>query len=443
MTLALAPRASVLAALGVVAAALSAAAQQRPAPRDTLQLGAMQDAAVRNDPRGRQVELLARQSSLRLQSLGAERLPALTVDAQGQYQSDVVSLPFALPNGASPPLPPHDTYDAHLEARERIFDPTLGARRGLERARLAESQAQVRASLFTLRASVNDAYFAVLSLRDRRAEVDAGITDLEAQLQVARDRVRLGTALPSEAAMLEAEVLRRRQSAAALAAERDAALVVLADLTGRPVTDAGALAHPDLAARVANARARLGELKARPEYERFARSRDVIEEQKASAAARDLPRVSAFGRAGYGRPGLDPLGRTFDAYWLAGVRLEWTPWSWGTERRDRDVLSLQEQVVATDEAAFTATIRRGVAQNLASIDRLERALGEDDAIIALREQVLRETRIRFGEGVITSAELVDRETDLLLARIARATHRTGLGRARADFLTSIGLEVTP
>ena len=40
------------------------------------------------------------------------------------------------------PTPPHDTYDAHVKARQRIFDPTLGGRRGVERAQLAESEAR-------------------------------------------------------------------------------------------------------------------------------------------------------------------------------------------------------------------------------------------------------------------------------------------------------------
>lgn len=444
MTMDISPRAFpriVLAAAILLARPSSALAQQTPAPRDTLRLGALQDAAVRADPRGRQVDLLAAQSALRLRSLEAQRLPTLGVNAQGQYQSTVVSIPFALPNDVRPASPPNDSYDAHIDARERIYDPTLGVRRGLERAQLAESQAHVRASLYTLRENVNEAYFNALLFQHQRAEVEAGITELEAQLRVAQDRVRLGSALPSEAAMLEAEVRRRRQSAGEMAENRDVALVVLGDLTGRAITSADALALPDLADAVASVRARSSELRARPEYEQFARSRDVLEQQRVSAAVQDRPRVSAFGRAGYGRPGLNPLASDFNPYWLAGIQVDWSPWNWGTTRRDRDVLSLQEEIVAGNEAAFTASIRRGVARDLATMDRLERALGEDESIIALRAQVLGETRFRFTEGMITSAEFVDRETDLLLARLARAAHRTELAQARARFLTTLGLEV--
>lgn len=407
----------------------------------TLRLDSLQDAALRRDPRAVQESLLGAQSALRQRSLDAERLPAIGVNAQGQYQSTVLALPFSLPGGATPPSPPQDSYDAHLMARERIYDPTLGARRLLESATLAESRAHVRASLFTLRASVNDAWFSALLAEDQRKVVETGITDLAAQLDVARRRVRAGSALPSEAAMLESELLRRRQSAAELAANRDAALEVLGELTGREITSADTLATADVAQQVTSARAALDALRARPEYERFARSRELLRVREETAEAQGRPRVSAFGRAGYGRPGLNPFARDFNSYWLAGVQLEWSPWSWGTTGRDREVLALQEKIVSSDEAAFTESLRRGVARDLAAIDRLGPAIAEDDTIIALREQVLRETRFRFAEGVVTSAELVDRETDLLSARLALASHRTELAQARARFLTTLGLPV--
>jgi len=432
-------------AIGVAALTLAtygdARAQRSVPPRDTLSLGALQAAAVEHDPRSRQLDLLASQSSLREKSLDAERLPVLGLMAQGQYQSDVPQIPLAFPGGMAPPLPPHDSYDAHLEAREPLYDPSRGARRGVERATLAESQARVRTALYQLRQEVSDAYFTALILHAQRSELETALADLVARLRQARDRVREGSALPSEEATIEAELLRTRQSLAELDANRGAALEVLGDLTGRTIAESDSLAMPDLADEVKRARDSLHALRARPEYEQFARTRDLLERQESSAAAQNQPRVSAFARAGYGRPALNPLGTEFDEYWLAGVRVEWSPWNWGSTRRAQEELALQRQIVATEERAFTERIRRGVASDLAAVDRLEKTLAADDTIIALRERVLNETRIRFGEGVVTSAEYVDRETDALDARLARATHRVELERARARFLTLTGVEV--
>jgi len=427
------------AAFSVVAPILALHAQQPAA--DTLRLGALTTSALSRDPRGRELELLSAQSKLRQKSLDAESKPTLSVESMAQYQSDVARIPITLPGGVSPPTPPHDTYDARLAAQQRLYDPALAPRRAVEDAQLAESQARLRVSLFGLRQNVNDAFFASLRAQEQIAELQTTITDLEAQAGVAETRVREGAALPSEELALRAELLRRRQTVAEFAATRRASLQVLADFTGQSLDSVSVLGAPDLSGEVARARATLSDVRARAEYEQFARSRDLLQRQEQARSAQDKPRVSAFGRVGYGQPGLNPLNDRFDAYWLAGVQLQWSPWNWGTTSRDREVLALQRQIVSAEEQNFTDNLRRGVAQDLASIDRLAAAFAADDAIVALRERIAAETRVRFAEGVVTSAEYVDRETDVLSARVSRATHRVELAQARVRFLTTLGIEV--
>ncbi|MEP6990634.1 MAG: TolC family protein [bacterium] len=430
-----------IARLAVVLLIPFATALAQAARPDTVRLGDLQASAVQHDPRGRELELLAAQSRLRQQNLDAERRPTLAVESQAQYQSDVARIPIVLPGGVSPPVPPHDTYDAHVAAQQTLYDPGLGARRAVEDAQLAESQSRLRAALFGLRQNVSDAYFAALRAQSQLAELATGITDLEAQLHVAEARVREGSALPSEALALRAEILRRKQSVGELAASRRASLDVLADLTGRALDTLSAVGMPELATEVVRARTNLASLRTRPEYVQFARVRDVLQRQEDARGAQDKPRLSAFGRTGYGRPGLNPLSSNFDGYWLAGVQLQWTPWSWGTTGRDREVLALQRQIVAADEQQFTESLRRGVTLDAATIDRLAGIVSSDDEIVALRERIAEETRVRFGEGVVTSAEYVDKQTDVLSARISRALHRVELAQARAHFLTTLGIEV--
>jgi len=121
---------------------------------------------VLRDPRGRELELLSAQSKLRQKSLDAESRPTLTVESMAQYLSDVPRLPFSLPGGVSLNLP-HDVYDAHVAAQQRLYDPALAPRRAVEDAQLAESQARLRVSLFGLRQNVNDAFFASLRAQEQ------------------------------------------------------------------------------------------------------------------------------------------------------------------------------------------------------------------------------------------------------------------------------------
>src|SRR5665213_1262417 len=176
---------------------LAGAQNAAPLP-DTLHLGDLQARAVKLDPRARQLEILAAQSSLRESDIDATRLPIVGANAQGQYQSQVVALPLKLPNGISLPEPPHDAYDAYVTAQQPIYDPSVSAKRGVERALLAASEAGVRASLVALRQNVNDAYFGALMNQMQAADQAAAIADIQAHRRVALERVQQGAALPSE-----------------------------------------------------------------------------------------------------------------------------------------------------------------------------------------------------------------------------------------------------
>jgi outer membrane protein TolC len=179
----------------------------------------------------------------------------------------------------------------------------------------------------------------------------------------------------------------------------------------------------------------------RPEPERFERMRDVLARQADVAGAETKPRVSAFVRGGVGRPGLNMLSTRAESYWLGGVQVQWNPLDWGRSTRERQVLALERDAVSADAAAFRDALRRQTESDVAALDRLERVLASDDEIVALREQIAREATSRFRESTITAAEYVDRQTDLLTARITRGLHRVELAQARANYLTTLGLQV--
>jgi len=121
--------------------------------------------------------------------------------------------------------------------------------------------------------------------------------------------------------------------------------------------------------------------------------------------------------------------------------VQWTPIRWGVPAREREALSLQQQAVQADEDAFARLLRRTVQQDLATLDQLDEAAPLDDRIVALRESIERETSARLAERVVTAAEYVDKQTDVLEARLLRATRRVERAQAQARFLTVLGLEV--
>ena len=404
-------------------------------------LDALQQAAIDTDPRSRQLQLFMQQADLRLRNISAQRLPTVAVDGQAQYQSDVAHLATSLPGVSALFLPPKDTFDAGIRLDQRLFDTTIGAQRALERAQLAENQARVGTTLFGLRQQVNDAFFAAAALQARAGALAATIEDLNARLREANARVQEGTVLGADAAAIEATLLQRQQDADDLQASRRAALDRLATLTGQPMTDTDTLVLPDVAAAVAQARRSQATLRARPEYEQFARTRDRLVRQQELTAAQERPRLSTYGRVGYGKPGLNFAQAEFESYAFAGLRLQWNAWTWGSGSREREALAVQQQIVAADEAAFARGLTTAIEGDETAIDRLQRALAIDERIVMLREQVDRATQVRLQEGVLTAADYLDRNAELLQARYARAGHEVELAQASAHLLTTLGLEV--
>jgi len=427
------------AALGGVAHASSA--QPATAAGEPLQLAALQREARDADARAREIALVASQADLRVRNIDVERLPAVSALGQSQYQSDVPTAPFTLPNGQPAFAPPHFTYDGSLRVDQRLFDPTIDPRRALVRADAAESQARIRTSLFALRQEVNEAFFTSALLQEQLGALAASIDDLEARLRETAARVREGAALAGEAAAVEASLLRSRQQADELRATRAAALARLSRLTGRSIGPEAATSLPDLAAEVAEARSALDAQRARPEYEQFDRARDRATRQQDVAAASERPQLSAFGRVGYGRPGLNFINDRAETYALGGLQLQWKAWTWGASARERDALSIQREIVTAEESAFTSGLRRAIENDLASIDRLRGALASDDRILELRDAIDRAARARLREGATTASDYLDRRTEWLTAQFDRARHRVELAQAQAHLLTTLGLEV--
>ncbi|HKK08039.1 MAG TPA: TolC family protein, partial [Gemmatimonadota bacterium] len=310
------------------------------------------------------------------------------------------------------------------------------------RARLAESQASVRTELYRTRQDVDGVFFRALLLQQRIGEVDRLVADLGRRLEEVRSRARNGAALPGDTAAMQAEILQAGQKRDELSADRRASIAVLARLTGRDVGPDDVLALPDLAAPVREVRTRGRPPRRRPEFDLLARERDVLAAREHVAGSERLPKLVAFGTAGYGKPGLDLLGDAFDTYWRAGIRFEWAPWHWGTVSREREALDLRRRIVATEEEALSRRLDRAVQEPLETIGRLRTALGSDRRILELRSQIERQAAHQLEEQVITPARYIDVRDDLYDARDAWQTHRVQLAEAHARYLTTLGLEPT-
>lgn len=442
------PIAALLAALAALAGL--GAPPPASAQETGLTLGRAQELAVATDARYVQGALNDSAAALRVDRLGSGYLPRLTIRGEAGVQSDVTQ--FA-PTGETPPgltfpEPPKRRFEVALRADQSIYDAgEIAGSRDVERARLAERQARLAASLYDLRSEVATAFFAVLTLDARLDEQDALIADLDARLSEARARVAEGAALPGDAALIEAERLRAGQRREELASSRRAALEVLGRLTAGRIVDSADLVVPELDAPFDSVRAALasglpGVAAGHPRVQAL-RSAGVRAGEEADLAGRgSYPRLAAFGEVGAGDPGLNLVNEDgWDAFWRAGLRFEWTPWDWGAVDQARQLFALERRTLSSEADAVEDLLERAAVRDIEDVARLDAAIRTDARIIELREQVERQARRQYEEGVLPAAHYVDRRTDLHVARVALRLHRLQRVEAEARVLTILGIDL--
>jgi outer membrane protein TolC len=409
--------------------------------QDTLRVDRLQEAALQSDPRAGQRKLLRQATDLRLAVIASDRLPRLEFNGQATHQSDVTRPTFNVPNIAVPDFP-KDRWQTTLDLEQRLYDGgDVARRRALEEARHAESEAALDVSLYQLRSEVNSAFFSAFLLDKRAQEYEALVTDLDARLAAVRARVEAGTALSRDAAEIEAERVRAGLQRDEARASRRASLAILADLVGHPIDTTVVLALPTaepesvLPADLDTVAA----IRRRPEFGQLLKSRARLSQEIAYTSVENRPRVVAFGQAGVGLPGLDGFRTSSDAFWQAGVKVVWRPWTWRSAGRTAAAYRLEQDVVATEEQALGRSLARAVATALEDIGRLKAALADDERIVALRTEVERQARAQYDEGAITTPDYVETRTDVLEARLTLERHRVELAQARSSYLTTLGI----
>ena len=300
------------------------------------------------------------------------------------------------------------------------------------------------ATLFALRQEVNDAFFAAALLQEQLGALDRDAR--RSRGAAARDDAR--ACAKARRCRPTRRRSRRRCCSSASRPTRCAPTAARRSPASRrspaaPIdAEAPCSRCPSSADRSRRRATALDAVRARPEYEQFDRARDRAARQQDVARRRDRPQLSAFGRAGYGRPGLNFISDRPEPTRSAGVQLQWKAWTWGSVGpRTRGARAAADDRVAPRKRRSRAALRRAIETDLATIDRLEASLPTDDRIVALRESIERTARVRLGEGVITASEYLDRHTEWLTAQFDRARHRVELAQARARVLTTLGLEV--
>lgn|SRR5690554_446623 len=394
--------------------------------QQVLTLQTCYDLAEENYPLARQTDLLEAKSEKEIQIIKKEKLPKLDFNAQATYQSDVIQFPLELPNTSINP-PNKDQYRASLDASQLIYNGgRIGANTKLKEAELQTQQQQVAVNLYALRSRINQNFFNVLLFQEQIKLLKTKMHELEVRLNEINVGVKYGAVLPATEQAFQAEILKLEQQVSEANHDRIKALGNLASLIAIELEPNTTLERPEVSIISK-------ENSKRPEIMLFDLQENQLETTKEVISKSNYPRLSGFAQVGYGNPGLNMLDNSFQDFYMVGLKMNWNIFDWGKTKEQKQTIEISKDILATEKQTFELNNAMQLQEAKSEIDKLEELLQQDDAIIALREQVLEAVTSQFQNGAISSSDYITELNHLYEAKIGKEVHQTRLSLAKAHY----------
>jgi outer membrane protein TolC len=392
-----------------------------------------QTEACNNYPAIKDKNLLQNASALKVQNVRAGLLPQFSLNGQVTYQSDAIDISFPTPNGTPVSIgQSKDQYKATLDINQLLFDGgTTRYQRNVEEATLSSDLKQVDVDVFKIKEQVNNVYFLLLSLQENYRLLNATLIEISEKEKIVGSSVKNGVLMSSDLDVIIAERLKVEQQLAEIEINKRSALSVLGLFIDKNLSDSTKFELPIIEYKDT------GAIK-RPELALFDLQGKRIDAGKKLTGSLLMPKAYAFAQAGYGRPGLNMLNNEFSSFYIVGATLKWNLWDWNKNKRDRQVLEFQKQMVNTRRETFDKNLNIDLQNRLATIHKLEEALQRDNQIVELRGKIARTSASRLENGVITSTDYLTDLNAETIAKINLETHKIQLEQAKANYLVAQG-----
>lgn len=387
--------------------------------------------ANKNYPIAKQTELLQQKSAFEIDALNKGKLPKIDLNAQGTYQSAVTELPIHLPNLTINPLN-KDQYRATLDVNQLVYNGgIIDSNSILKEVQSKTQQQQVRVNLYQIKTKINQLFFSVLLLQERKAILISKQEQLISKISEVKTGVKFGAILPASEKVLEAENLKIKQQLVEIQFDKKRLLENLSTLTFSTIDENTILVQPiisnDFSAE-----------SNRPELKLYDLQTTQIEVSKDLISKNNFPKINAFGQAGYGNPGLNMLDNSFQTFYMLGLKANWNVFDWNKTKNEKQALSVSADIVSTEKETFLLNSKLQLQEMENEIHKTEAVINTDLEIISLREYVVKSSDSQLKNGVITTSEYLVEFTNLYEAKTNQKLHEVQLALAKANYQTVKG-----
>jgi outer membrane protein TolC len=398
----------------------------------TITLGFCLEKAEANHPLFSQYDLLASSSGLKIKNLNKNYLPEMNINGDVHYQSDVTEVPTVIASFAPEPLD-KDQYRLSLDVSQLIYDGGLTkSHKTIESIDNEINRQQVGVSLYQLKEKVIAVYFNIIGLQESLELLELTRQNLLSRYKEVESGVKNGLLLSSNAEILKAELLKLDQKEIEIRASIASSYKILSLLTKEEIPAGTTLEWQSPAIEsFAPGYDRL-------EYTLFSLQQQKAESLKKVATVKRMPKLWAYGQAGYGRPGYNMLLNDFDDYYMIGAKLTWNVWNWNKTKNEKTILDLNKEIIESNKNSFDQGLATELERKMAEIMKIEALIPKDREIADIRSGIVMTYSSRLQNGVITATEYITELHAETEAKLNLRIHEVQLARAKYEYLATAG-----
>jgi outer membrane protein TolC len=387
--------------------------------------------AEQNYPLIHQKDLIKQSEKLSLANINSNFLPQLIVSGQATYQSDVTKVSIPLP-GLSIPSQSKDQYKAIGEVNQLLYDGGLTkGQKNIQQLNSNVEENRLAVELYNLKARINQLYFSILYQDQLLAQTDLVLKDIQAGIDKVKPQVENGVSLRSNLQLLQAQLLQTQQRAIEIKSARKGLSDALSLLINQPISETTKLQLPD---EYNNIDSTLN----RPELKLYESQSQLIAGQEDLIHARNLPKATAFFQGGYGKPGLNMLSNDFKTFYITGFRLNWSLGSLYNNKRDKQLIKVNQQTVDLQKQVFILNTQSQLKQQQSDIDKYAQLVATDNGIVQLRKSITDAAKAQLENAVITANDYLMQVNAEDQARQALILHQLQLRQAQINYAISTG-----
>ncbi len=389
--------------------------------------------AVKHFPVTQQLQLNQNKYQLQQQNTKKNYLPSLNLNGQASYQSDVTKVPMPSVPGFDIPVIDKDWYKINLDLEQFVWDGGLTKnQKAVETAdyRLADQQVQVKT--YNLKKQVNLLYFNILFLQASLDALHVLVSDLDARIKEAEAALKNGVLLPADVDALRVNKKMAEQQIIEKTEDQKGLIASLNRLTGLHIASAKQMQVPNV--QIAS----YTFVNNRPEYKMLDLQKSKLSALQKMTTVKRMPVFKVFGQAGYGRPGYDMLNPDFDTYYKIGLALHWNIFDWNRMKHEKQILTIQSDILKTEQENFDQSLRAQLEKLLAGIHKVEKLIATDHDIVQLQKNVVAAAGNKLKNGTITATTYLIELNKEVKAQLTMQAHKLQLQFAKNQYLTALG-----